>query len=84
VWPTCIVVPKSYRIGLRVRGRDYEYPGGPGAGLGVLGAVFTGVGPFQHGDSCDRPPETFGKNVTPHCCPGRPAYVLLPVIPPDR
>jgi hypothetical protein len=43
-----------------------------------------GVGPFQHGDSRDRPPETFGKNVTLHCCPGRPAYVLLPVIPPDR
>ncbi|NTV00508.1 MAG: hypothetical protein HGA55_05225, partial [Methanoregulaceae archaeon] len=25
------------RSGLTVRGRDYEYSGGPGAGLGVLG-----------------------------------------------
>jgi predicted acyl esterase len=28
IWPTCIVVPAGYRIGLTVRGRDYEYPGG--------------------------------------------------------
>jgi predicted acyl esterase len=81
VWPTCIVVPPGYRIGLTVRGRDYEYPGGPGPGLGVLGAVFTGVGPFKHEDARDRPPEVFGKNVTLHCGPGRPAHILLPVIP---
>jgi predicted acyl esterase len=81
IWPTCIVVPPGYRIGLTVRGRDYEYPGGPGPGLGVLGAVFTGVGPFKHDDARDRPPEIFGKNVTLHCGPGRPAHVLLPVIP---
>ncbi|MBP2672585.1 MAG: peptidase [candidate division NC10 bacterium] len=82
IWPTCIVVPAGYRIGLTVRGRDYEYPGGPGAGLGVLGDVFTGVGPFQHNDARDRPPEIFGKNVTLHCGPGRPSHVLLPVVPP--
>jgi predicted acyl esterase len=81
IWPTCIVVPAGHRIGLTVRGRDYEYPGGPGAGLGTLGAVFTGVGPFQHNDAHDRPPEVFGKNVTLHCGPSRPSHVLLPVIP---
>ncbi|OYX90303.1 MAG: peptidase S15, partial [Azorhizobium sp. 32-67-21] len=27
IWPTCIVVPKGYRIGLTVRGRDYEWDG---------------------------------------------------------
>ena len=84
IWPTCIVVPAGHRIGLTVRGRDYEYPGGPGAGLGTLGAVFTGVGPFQHNDARDRPPEVFGKNVTLHCGPSRPSHVLLPVIPPKR
>ena len=81
IWPTCIVVPEGYRLGLTVRGRDYEYPGGPGAGLGVLGDVFTGVGPFQHNDARDRPPEIFGKNVTLHCGPGRQSHVLLPVVP---
>jgi uncharacterized protein len=82
IWPTCIVLPAGYRIGLTVRGRDYEYPGGPGAGLGVLGAVFTGVGPFQHNDPRDRPPDIFGKNVTLHCGPGRQSHVLLPIVPP--
>jgi predicted acyl esterase len=82
IWPTCIVVPAGYRIGLTVRGRDYEYPGGPGVGLGVLGDVFTGVGPFQHNDARDRPPKVFGGRVTLHCGPGRQAHVLLPIIPP--
>jgi len=84
VWPTCIVVPAGYRIGLTVRGRDYEHPGGPGKGLGTLGAVFTGVGPFYHNDPRDRPPEIFGKKVTLHCGPTRQAHVLLPIIPPRR
>jgi predicted acyl esterase len=40
IWPTSIVVPAGCRLALTVRGRDYEYPGGAGAGLGTLGAVF--------------------------------------------
>jgi predicted acyl esterase len=82
IWPTCIVAPAGYRIGLTVRGRDYEYPGGPSAGLGTLGAVFTGVGPFQHNDPSDRPPEVFGKRVTLHCGPKQASHLLVPVIPP--
>jgi hypothetical protein len=27
IWPPCIVVPASYRIGLSVRGKDYVYAG---------------------------------------------------------
>ena len=84
VWPTCIVVPPGHRIGLSVRGKDYVYPGGPGKGLGVLGAVFTGVGPFQHAESQDRPPAVFAGNVTLHAGPGRAAHVLLPIIPANR
>ena len=84
IWPTSIVVPAGHRIGLTVRGRDYEYPGGAGPGLGTLGAVFTGVGPFRHDDPRDRPPEIFGKMVTLHCGPGRPSHVLLPIIPETR
>jgi predicted acyl esterase len=84
IWPTCIVVPPGHRMGLTVRGRDYEYPGGPGAGLGVLGAVFTGVGPFRHDEARDRPPAIFGKNVVLHSGPERQSHVLLPVIPPQR
>ena len=84
IWPTSIVVPAGYRIGLTVRGRDYEFPGGPATGLGTLGAVFTGVGPFKHDDATDRPPEVFGKTVTIHCGPRQPSHVLLPIIPAAR
>lgn len=81
VWPTSIVVPAGYRIGLTVRGRDYEWPGGAGVGLGTLGSVFTGVGPFKHDDPIDRPPSVFGGDVTLHMGGDRPSYLLLPVIP---
>jgi predicted acyl esterase len=84
IWPTCVVVPAGHRIGLTVRGRDYEFPGGPSVGLGTLGAVFTGVGPFKHDDAADRPPAVFGKTVTIHCGPRQPSHVLLPIIPAAR
>ena len=81
IWPTCVVVPKGYRIALSVRGKDYEYPGGVGGpGIRQLGA-FTGVGPFRHNESRDRPVETFGGTVTLHCGPDHQAHVLLPIIP---
>jgi predicted acyl esterase len=81
VWPTCIVVPKGYRLALSVRGNDYVFPGEPGEGVETLGKVWTGVGPFVHNDPRDRPPSVFGGNVTLHAGPNRPAHLLLPVIP---
>ena len=81
VWPTCIVLPKGYRLALSVRGTDYVFPGEPGAGVETLGKVWTGVGPFTHDDPRDRPPAVFGGDVTLHAGPGRQAYVLLPIIP---
>ena len=56
-------------------------------GLGVGGIVgtgiytLTGVGPFLHDHPKDRPQEIFGGTNTLHFEPGRPCYVLLPVIP---
>lgn len=81
VWPTCIAVPPGHRIALTVRGRDYEYPGGPGEGLGTFSPRFTGVGPFQHDDPRDRPPGIFGGRVTLHAGPGHPAHLLVPIVP---
>lgn len=80
VWPTCIVVPGGHRIGLTVRGKDYQYPGGGGEGLETLGK-FSGCGPFIHDDPKDRPAHIFGGDVTLHTGPDQQAYVLLPVIP---
>jgi predicted acyl esterase len=81
IWPTCIVVPAGYRIGLSVRGRDYVYPGGSGGKLSNFKNELTGCGPFLHDDPVDRPPEIFGGETTLHFGSGRQPYILLPIIP---
>jgi len=81
IWPTCIVVPPGYRLGLTIRGKDYEYDGSD-AGLAHAPYPMKGVGPFTHHNSEDRPPAIFGGKNTLHFVPGRMPYVLLPVIPP--
>lgn len=80
IWPTCIVVPAGYRLGLAVRGRDYEHPGPKVAISGVM-YTLTGVGPFLHTHPKDRPPEIFGGTNTLYFDAQHKPYVLLPVIP---
>ena len=55
IWPTCIVIPAGYRIGLSVRGKDYSYKGASGGRLSNMKNEFTGCGPFLHDDPQDRP-----------------------------
>ncbi|OGL59176.1 MAG: peptidase S15 [Candidatus Tectomicrobia bacterium RIFCSPLOWO2_12_FULL_69_37] len=81
IWPTSIVVPKGYRIGLAVRGRDYVYPGFEQPPMPVSGRIYSGVGPFRHDNRRDRPLDVFGGKVTLHAGPGRQPYLLLPIIP---
>tara|TARA_A100001015_G_scaffold308192_1_gene405394 strand:- start:115 stop:1215 length:1101 start_codon:yes stop_codon:yes gene_type:complete len=81
IWPSCISLPKGFRIALSVRGRDYVYPGGADGGLSNMKNKFTGVGPFLHDDPRDRPLDIFGKTVTLHNTEAQKSYVLLPVIP---
>jgi predicted acyl esterase len=83
IWPTCIVVPQGYRIGLTVRGKDYEYPG-KGARLKTFMNEMKGCGPFIHTDPQDRPREIFGGKVTLYAGANKGAYLLLPVIPPKK
>jgi predicted acyl esterase len=80
IWPTCIVIPKGYRLALTLRGRDYEWDG-PAATLSNMKHPMKGCGPFVHDDPADRPPEVFGGKVTLHFGAARVARVLLPVIP---
>jgi predicted acyl esterase len=80
IWPTSIVVPAGYRIGLTVRGKDYEYPGASGGRLSNFKNELRGCGPFLHDDPRDRPPELFGGKTTLHIGPNRAAYLLLPII----
>jgi predicted acyl esterase len=74
--PTCIVVPKGFRVGLSVRGRDYVYPGGSGGRLSNMKN-----GPFLHDDPRDRPVAIYGGKTTLHLGGGRESFVLLPIIP---
>ena len=80
VWPTCISVPKGYRVALSVRGRDYVYPGDSNVQLGAY-ANWTGCAIFRHDDPRDRPAAIFGGDVTLHTGPKEQAHVLLPIIP---
>jgi predicted acyl esterase len=79
--PTCIVVPKGYRVALSVRGRDYVYPGGSGGRLSNMKNEFTGNGPFLHDDPRDRPMTIYGGETTIHLGGGKENFVLLPIIP---
>ena len=57
IWPTCVVLPAGYRLGLTIRGKDYEYPGPSGGRLSNFKNELKGCGPFLHDDARDRPPE---------------------------
>ncbi len=81
IWPTSVVLPPGYQVALTVRGRDHEVdrPGAPR--LASFKNEMTGCGPFLHNDPADRPPPlTTGTHTLWHG-PGRPSYLLLPVIP---
>ena len=82
IWPTSIVVPSGYRIGLTVRGKDYEYPGPSGGRIASFKNELKGCGPFLHDDPRDRPLEIFTGKTTLHSGPKRAAYLRLPIIPP--
>ena len=81
IWPTSIVVPAGHRIGLTIRGKDYEYGGPSGGRLSNFKNELTGCGPFLHDDPIDRPPAIFGGTTTLHFGDGAAPYVMLPVVP---
>ena len=82
IWPTSIVVPAGYRVGLTIRGKDYEYAGPSGGRLSNFKNELKGCGPFLHDDPRDRPTKVFGGVTTLHFGKSRAPYLLLPVIPP--
>jgi hypothetical protein len=82
IWPTSIVVPKGYRIGVSIRGKDYEYGGASGGRLSNFKNELKGCGPFLHDDPADRPAAIFGGVTTLHFGGDRQPYLLLPIVPP--
>jgi predicted acyl esterase len=81
IWPTCIVVPRGYRLALSIRGKDYEYGGESGGRLSNFKNELKGCGPFLHDDLLDRPKAVFAGATTLHWDVRRTPYLLLPVIP---
>lgn len=80
IWPTSIVIPAGYRLGVTVSGSDFEVPGdGPWPEL--YGIPLRGNGTFVHDDPDDRPAGVFDGVTTVYT--GRPpgSSLLLPVIP---
>jgi predicted acyl esterase len=81
IWPTCVVLPKGYRIGLTLRGKDYEYPGPSGGRLSNFKNEMRGCGPFLHDDPQDRPAAIFAGKTTLYADAERAPFLLLPIIP---
>ena len=85
IWPTSIVVPVGYRVGLSILGRDYFHPAPEdSAQFDNFGAGVprNGSGGFLHVDPQDRPESIFGGTTTVHTGADHPSFLLLPVIPP--
>jgi predicted acyl esterase len=81
IWPTSIVVPAGHRVGITIRGKDYEYGGPSGGKLSNFKNELKGCGPFLHDDPLDRPADVFGGVTTLHFSRDKQAYLLLPIIP---
>lgn len=78
IWPTCVVVPAGYRLGLTIRGHDYEHDP-----ITIPDSLYpmTGIGRFFHKDPADRPADVFRGQNTLHFAEDQAPYLLLPVIP---
>lgn len=81
ILPTSLVIPAGSRIGLTIRGKDYEYPHAELARLSNFKNDLKGCGPFLHDDPTDRPAAARENRVTVHSGPEGQSYLLLPVIP---
>ena len=81
IWPTSIVVPAGYQVGLTVRGKDYENTNASGNRLSNFKNELKGCGPFLHDDPKDRPADIFGGQTTIHIGGNKAGYVMLPIIP---
>lgn len=73
IWPTSIVLPPSFRLALRVDGRDFEREGETG--------LRKGSGPFLHTNPRDRDPSIFGVRNTLHAGGAYESFLTLPLIP---
>ena len=81
IQPTCIVVPKGYRIALTIRGKDYVSPGVEPAFPPNWENPMTGCAQILHIDRLSTPLSIYGGDVTLHFEKGKMPYLQLPIIP---
>ena len=72
IWPTSIVCPSGYRLGLTIGGKDFERPQATG--------LMKGSGLFLHIDPDDRPAAEFGATNRIHTGAEHQSYLLMPCI----
>ncbi|WP_220504688.1 CocE/NonD family hydrolase [Microbispora sp. H13382] len=81
LWPTSLVIPPGHRLALTVGGRDFADPDLPEIRMSNFKNQMRGSGPFLHDDPVDRDPRVLTGRTTLHAGPGRPARLLVPIIP---
>lgn len=81
IWPTSIVIPEGYQLGLSIRGNDYRYRGELTPFARDFHYANRGIGPFTHTDSDDRPDEVFDGEVTVHVGGDHDSRLVVPFIP---
>ncbi|MBV9720538.1 MAG: peptidase S15, partial [Mycobacterium sp.] len=82
IWPTSIIAPAEYSLGVSVRGIDYAHTRTGNHDM-AYGRELRGSGPYWHEHPGDRDSPAFDGTTTLTSEPGRQPYLLLPIIPPQ-
>jgi uncharacterized protein len=72
IWPTSIVCPAGYRLGLTIGGKDFERPQSKD--------LMKGSGLFLHNDAADRPEAEFGGINRIHAGAEHQSCLILPYV----
>lgn len=78
IWPTSVILPPGYRLGLTISTRDFAFEGGePWPQL--YGVPMRGQAIFLHDDPTDRPAHTYGRPFRVHVGGRHPSSLLIPL-----
>lgn len=80
IWPTSIVIPAHYRLGLTISGHDFDNDL-PGPLPKLYGVEQRGSSVYLHDDAEDRPVGPFGGHTTIHAGGAHDAVLVLPIVP---
>lgn len=78
IWPTSVIIPAGYRLGVSILGRDFEFPG-DGPWPAAFGVSMRGNGIFVHTEEKDRGSDAFAGTTTLH----DDCTLLLPFLEPS-